>query len=134
VWRLRLIGYLHQVWWDPPIHNSCLAPVSFAGFLTNASAFIATWASLPPGLSPSFCSHAALLRGRFRAVWAISARGVLAPVFSPLLCHVFLWLPPSSGATWLYLAVWAISACGVPAPVFSLLIFSFFFFFEPAAR
>jgi hypothetical protein len=117
VWRLRLrlptpglVGTSH-------IHSSCLAPVSFAGFLTNASASIATWAFAQ--VLPN-----AALRGRFRAVWAIFARGVLDLLCS-LLCSVrFSCLPPSSGTTWLYLAVWTISSsCGVLAPVLSPLLF-----------
>jgi hypothetical protein len=63
---------------SPHVHSSRLVPVSFAGFLIKCPHFISmTWAFAQ--VRP----HVAL-RGHFRAVWAISARGVPAPVSNQL--------------------------------------------------
>jgi hypothetical protein len=59
----------------PHVHSSRLVPVSFAGFLIKCLRFISTtWAFAQAR------PHVAL-RGRLRAVWARSSRGVLSPVF-----------------------------------------------------
>jgi hypothetical protein len=83
------LGYPHQVLvGSPHVHSSRLVPVSFAGFLIKCLHFISTtwfFAQVRP--------HVAL-RGRLRAVWALSTRGVLSPVsvswffFLPLVPHV----------------------------------------------
>jgi hypothetical protein len=65
------------------VYSSRLVPVSSAGFLIKCLHFIGmTWASAQ--VRP----HVAL-RGRLRAVWALSSRGVLAPVFSSFVLSMF---------------------------------------------
>jgi hypothetical protein len=78
---------------SPHVHSSRLVPVSFAGFLIKCLDFISmTWAVAQ--VRPHV-----VLRGRFRAVWAISTRGVPAPVSNQLFI-----LSPVGGSPWAVLA------------------------------
>jgi hypothetical protein len=76
---------------SPHVHSSRLVPMSFAGFgfLIKCLHFIGlTWAFAQ--VRP----HVAL-RGRLRAVWALSSRGVLAPacLLSFVLSMFYVYRP-----------------------------------------
>jgi hypothetical protein len=70
---------------SPEVHSSCLAPVSFAGFLIKC--LRVHWHALGfrPGLPPCrFAWPFSRRLGSFRP----RARGVLSPVSSPSLCQI----------------------------------------------
>jgi len=115
---------------SPHVHSSHLVPVSFAGFLIKCPHFISTtwaFAQVRPHVT---------LRGRLRAVWALSTAGccplffVLRSVHGPFMSTGY-YRPAAvrrgSARRLCYIRPWGAVPC-----VFSFVL-SMFYVYRPAA-